>query len=371
MKNHVPKPLLMGGAPGPETIINGRKCVYFGGTGYFALQGHAAVLRAAAAALKKYGMHPAASRSGFGNNPVLLAAEQRIAEYFGTEASLYFASAYLSGLFMAQGLADRFDAAFADETSHFSVLDGVYAARKPVILYKHRDAGDLGVKLKTGLKRGQRPLVITDGVFPAYGAIAPVPELLKALAPYEGVLCVDDAHGVGVLGARGRGTLEHFGLKPAGNILMSGTLSKAFGGYGGFIPASSEFVQKIKLSVGAYGGASAIPTPMAAGSAKGLELLRRHPEWRKKLRHNVARVKKGLRALGLDAGDTPVPIVTWTLDSAERMQRVQRQLLARGVAIAYLKYVGAPAGGVLRASVFSAHTDAHIDQLLRELKIIL
>ncbi|HCS47713.1 MAG TPA: hypothetical protein DIW61_05440, partial [Candidatus Aminicenantes bacterium] len=93
-----------------------------------------------------------------------------------------------------------------------------------------------------------------------------------------------------------------------------------------------------------------------------------HPEWREKLRHNVARIKKGMRQLGFDVGDSPMPIVTWTLQSADEMKKVQKELLDRGIAVAYTKYVGAPSGGVLRASIFSAHTDAHIDRILEELK---
>ena len=364
-------PFIMSGAPGPEAVINGRKCVYFGGTGYFALQGSPALVRAATAAMKEYGVHAAASRSGYGTTRLLLDTEKKLAAYFGTQDALYFASAYLSGLFMAQGLADRFDVAFADETSHFSVLDGAYAARKPVVLYRHRDAGDLRAKLKSRLKPGLRPLVITDGVFPTYGEIAPLPELLKELAPYGGLLCVDDAHGVGVLGRRGRGTCEHFGLQPSDNLIMSGTLSKAFGGYGGFIPASSAIIQRLKLRAGAYGGASAVPAPLAAASLTGLELVRRHPEWRARLKHNTARLKQGLRKLGIDAGTFPFPIATWTLASAEEMLRVQRELFARGIAIACINYVGAPQGGVLRATICSAHTDAHIDHLLAALKALL
>jgi 7-keto-8-aminopelargonate synthetase-like enzyme len=358
----------MESAPGAETVINGRKYVYFGGTGYFALHGNAEMIRVGIEAFGKYGMHSATTRSGFGNNPVLLDAEKKIAGYFGTEESLYFVSGYFSGLFMAQGMADRFDLAFVDETAHFSIRDGIFSTRKPVVFYKHRDPSDLRAKLRSELKAGQRPLVITDGVFPTFGVIAPVPEIVKELEPYNGILCLDDAHAVGVLGANGRGTCEHFGLEPGERLIMSGTLSKAFGGHGGFIPASSAFIQKIKQTVGAYSGASSTPTPIAAASAKGIELVQGHPEWREKLRHNVARIKKGIRGLGFEVGDTPMPIVTWTLASAEEMRRVQKELLDRGIAVAYLKYVGAPSGGVLRASIFSTHTDAHLDQLVDELK---
>jgi glycine C-acetyltransferase/8-amino-7-oxononanoate synthase len=361
-------PFVMDSAPGAETVINGRKYIYFGGTGYFALHGNPEMIRAGIEAFGKYGIHSATTRSGFGNNPVLLDAEKKIAGYFGTEEALYYVSGYFNGLMMAQGLADQFDLAFVDETAHFSVKDGIYSTRKPVVFYKHRDPSDLRSKLMSELKAGQRPLVITDGVFPTFGVVAPVPEIVKELEPYNGILCLDDAHAVGVLGANGGGTCEHFGLKPGDKLIMSGTLSKAFGGHGGFIPASAAFIQKIKQTVGAYSGASPTPTPIAAASAKGIELVQSHPEWREKLRRNVARTKNGMRKLGFDVGDSPMPIVTWTLASADEMKKVQKELLDRGIAVAYLKYVGAPSGGVLRASIFSTHTDAQIDRLLEELK---
>jgi len=364
-------PFIMDSAPGAETVINGRKYIYFGGTGYFALHGNAEMIRTGIDAFEKYGMHSATTRSGFGNNPVLLDAEKKIAGYFGTEEALYFVSGYLSGLFMAQGMADQYDLIFADETAHFSIRDGIFSTRKPVFFYKHRDPSDLRTKLKSELKAGQRPLVITDGVFPTFGVIAPVPDIIKEIEPYNGILCLDDAHAGGVLGTNGRGTYEHFGLNPGETRIMSGTLSKAFGGHGGFIPASSAFIQKIKQTVGAYSGASSPPTPIAAASAKGIELVQSHPEWREKLRHNVARIKKGMRQLGFDVGDSPFPVVTWALKSAEEMKRVQKELLDNGIALPYTKYIGAPSGGVLRASIFSAHTDAHLDQLLEELKKLL
>jgi glycine C-acetyltransferase/8-amino-7-oxononanoate synthase len=145
-------------------------------------------------------------------------------------------------------------------------------------------------------------------------------------------------------------------------------MSKAFGGHGGFLPDTAALIKKVRDTVGAYAGASPTPTPVAAASAKGLELVQAHPEWRRALRRNTARAKAGLRALGFEIKDTPVPIVTWALKSAEEMKRVQRALMDKGIAVAYLKYVGAPAGGVLRATIFSTHAPEQIDRLLAELK---
>jgi len=360
----------MGSAPGPETVINGRPCVYFGGTGYFGLHGYPAVIRAGMAAFR-HGTHSATTRSGFGNNSALLDVEKKLAAFFGTAEAVYYPSGYLNGLFLAQGHARAFDVAFVDEAAHYCLRDGVAAAGKRAAGYKHLDPADLGRKLKSVLKKGERPAVLTDGVFPTFGEIAPLPGLIEEIKPYGGILCLDDAHGVGILGERGRGTLEHFGLAPSAKVAMAGTLSKAFGGHGGFIPGSASLVRRIRAEVGAYAGSTPTPTPIAAASAKGIDLVASHPEWRAALRANVRRAKAGMKKLGLAMNDTPVPIIAWTLGPAAEMARVQKALFRRGIAVAYLNYAGAPAGGVLRATIFSTHTPAHIDRLIAELGRVL
>jgi 7-keto-8-aminopelargonate synthetase-like enzyme len=242
----------MESAPGAETVINGRRCLYFGGTGYFGLHGNAEMMKAGIEAFQ-WCTHSATTRAGFGNNPVLLDVEKKLADFFGAEEAVYFVSGYFNALFLAQALAADYDAAFIDETSHFSVRDGVRTTGKPVFAYKHRDPADLRARLETVLKAGQRPLVMTDGVFPTFGEIAPVPDLIECLKPYDGILALDDAHAVGVLGENGRGTYEHFGVSGP-RLHYAGTLSKAFGGHGGFLPASSALVKRVRETVGAYAG---------------------------------------------------------------------------------------------------------------------
>lgn len=358
---------IMESAPGPETVLNGKRVLYFGGTGYFALHGHPEVVEAGVSAFRKYGTHSATSRTGFGNTPVQLELERKIAEFFGTEDSIHFVSGYLDNLFLVQALKARVGAIFIDETSHFSIRDAVYSALLPVHAFKHRDPEDLALQLKLRLKAGDVPLVMSDGIFPTFGVIAPVPDYLKALEPYGGYLCLDDSHAVGHLGPNGRGTYDHFGVK-SDRCFYAGTMSKAFGGHGGFIPASKAFIDHIKATCGAYPGATPSPTPAMAASMAGLAVARREPERRERLLRNVARMKGGMKKLGFEMNDTPVPIVTWTLKSAEDMKKVQAALFDRGIAVALLKYVGAPAGGVLRASIFSEHTTGQIDRLLSELK---
>lgn len=358
-----------GKRPGPRDRHQRQAGPLFRRHGYFALHGHPEVIEAGVAAFRKYGTHSATSRTGFGNTPVQLELERKIADFFGAEDSIHFVSGYLDNLFLVQALKDKVGAIFIDETSHFSIRDAVYSALKPVYTFKHRDPADLALQLKTRLKAGDIPLVMSDGIFPTFGVIAPVPAYVKALEPYGGYLCLDDSHAVGHLGPNGRGTYDYYGVK-SDRCFFAGTMSKAFGGHGGFIPATKAFIDHIKATCGAYPGATPSPTPAMAASIKGLEIVAREPQRRERLRRNVARVKTGLKKLGYDMNDTPVPIVTWVLKSPEAMKKVQKELFDRGIAVALLKYVGAPEGGVLRASIFSEHTPEQIDRLLDEIKRI-
>jgi len=360
----------MESAPGAETTIGGKRCIYFAGTGYFGLHGHPEVIRAGVKAFQKYGTHSATSRSGFGNNPVLLEVEERLKEFFGEDDAAYFGSGYLSSLVLAQGLAGQYEAVFTDKLAHFCIKDAVRTAGKPIFSFRHRDPEDLKKKLNSKLKARQRPFVLTDGVFPTYGRIAPVLDYATILEPYNGLIGLDDAHGAGVLGTHGRGTAEYFGLKSS-RLHIAGTLSKAFGGHGGFVVGTKKLIEQIRTKVGAYIGSTPTPTPIAAATVKGIEILMNRPEMRERLRQNVAMVKAGMKKLGVEADETPVPIVAWTLKSAEKMKKVQKALLGLGIAIAYLRYIGAPKEGVLRVTVFSTHTAEHIRALLAELAKVL
>ena len=357
---------VMESAPGPEVILDGRRCLYFGGTGYFGLHGDPAVIRAGIRAFKKYGTHSATSRAGFGNNPVLLEVEARLREFFREEEAVYFGSGYLGSLILAQALSPETDVLLVDESAHFCINDAVRSPGKPVVRFRHRDPEDLARKLKRRLGARQRPVVLTDGVFPIFGRIAPLPEYAEILSGYGGLIAIDDAHGAGVLGANGRGTFEHFGLKGPG-LYRCGTLSKAFGGHGGFITGKRRFISRVRGSVGAYIGSTPTPTPVAAATAKGIEILLRHPAKRERLRRNTAALKKGLKGLGIAVEDNPVPIAAWCLQTEKEMRGVQEKLMRRGIAVPRLKYVGAPASGVLRVTVFSTHTLGQIERLLTEL----
>lgn len=375
---------LMGSPPGAVTVIDGTRCLYFAGTGYLGLQGHPEVIRAACYAARRYGISSANSRTAFGNTAAVLEVEQRAAALFSGGDAFYFASGYMGPSILLQTLEGEFDVVLPDEWSHYCLFEAARATGLPVVTFQHADPDDLRAKLAATLQGGQRPLVLTDGVFAARGEVAPLTELWHVLEEYPGaILCVDDAHGLGVLGTGGRGTVEYAGLpealvrgEPAGQdaprLFLCGTLSKAVGGYGGILPASWGFVARVKATAPHYGGATPPPTPMAAATARALKLVQSDPGLRRRLRENAAQLKRGLNEMGLSTDDTPVPICCLTVGDAANMRRIQQALMEQSIAIAYMaSYSGLGPEGALRVAVFATHTEEMIGQLLHELRRLL
>ncbi|MBT4286099.1 MAG: pyridoxal phosphate-dependent aminotransferase family protein [Deltaproteobacteria bacterium] len=357
---------LMESAPGAETIINGEKHLYFGGTGYYGLHNHPVLIQSAIDALKKYGMSSATSREGYGTTPLILEVEKKAAEYFGTEDASSFASGYLSNTVGLLALLEyeKFDVIFMDESSHYSNKDAVSVTNKPVVTFHHLDSGDLQEKINQKLKPGEKPLIVTDGIFPLFGEIAPIPDYLAVIEQYNGIIWIDDAHAVGVLGPKGRGTKDHYELNSSG-IYFGGTFSKAFGSFGGIIPGSIDFIKSVR-NVSVWKGANSPPIPATAATIKAIELLMNTPEMRIKLCQNANQLKSGLAKLGFDIAPSNVPIAAWTLKNPEENKKIFNALLKRKIAIQLTKY-GDLNTKVLRAVVFSTHSSEQIEKLLHEL----
>lgn len=360
----------MQSAPGARTLIDGRWRDYFSGTGYLGLQGHPDLLVAATDALQRYGLTTATSRGGFGEHPVFAAVESAAASFCAAEAALYTVSAYLgSGLLLA-GLRGQYDRIFVDSQAHFSVREGVAAANLPWHTFAHRDPDSLADVLRRELRAPERPIVLTDGLFPISGEIAPAAAYVDVLAPYDGArLCLDDAHAFGVLGAHGRGVVEHFGIAHSVvPIHTTATLSKALGGHGGVIAGERAFIEMLWRNAPALAGSSPPPIPAAAASAWALDHVRAHPELLERLRANVQRARAGLGRLGWPLADSPVPILCLGARPGLDLARLQAELFARDLCVAHVtRYSSTPAGGALRVAIFATHTDAQIDRLLDEL----
>lgn len=372
---------MMQSAPGPETVIDGLPYLYFGGTGYLGLASHPEVIEAGCEALRRYGVHSATSRGRFGTNPPVLDVERRAAEFFGTEDAFYFGSGYVANHIMISAMAPGAEAILLDEACHYCVAEAARLPGLPVVTFHHADAADL----RRAASSWKNVIVMADAVGPSDGVTAPVMEYLEVLRSQQtAVLLLDDAHGFGVLGDDGRGLLDELGrwnqanggvLQQADNhitLAVSGTLAKAVGGYGGIIPGTGEFVEKVRRSSHYFDGSSAPASAVAGSTAKALEIMIRSPELRHQLWRNAAHLRAGLHAMGLRPPVGRTAHFGVALASAAAMIHIHEALKSRGILLPYIgTYSGIPPQGILRFAVFATHTPAQIDHLLSELRAFL
>jgi len=360
---------------GTRVVLNGKSYLYFGGTSYFQLHSHPEVIKAANEATLKYGIGSATSRAMTGTTPLLEKIEMKLASYFNTQDAVYLPSGYLSshaGLMALQELG-LYQHIFLEESSHYSLAEGAIATGLPVISFRNRDPQDLEALMKKHLGSGQRPLVASDGLFPVMGTLAPVRDYLDLAKKYDGVVWLDDAHGVGILGAHGRGCCEALGI-PSSRIYIGATLSKAFGAYGGIIAGRGDFIRKIRSGSVLTGSSSPMNAAVAAG-IKGLELVQENQNLRKKL-WNIARyLRESLQHMGIPSEPLfipemhgTIPIFSFAHRDAATMRAIHSYLLKQGIFTQYTSYKGAGSEGVIRVVVSSAHKKVEIVRLTHTLK---
>lgn len=364
-------PFEMQSPAGAVTVINSRRCDYFCGCGYLGLQGDPRVNAAASEALAQYGLSTATSRGGYGEHPVYNELEKHACAFFGCERLLYFASGYMGASILVQADLHAHDHFFIDESAHFSLWDAAALSNRPTTPFKHLSAASLAEKLHAELQSGARPILLTDGLFPISGEIAPLPEYLALLQPLHGRLIVDDAHAVGVLGGTGRGSLAHFGIDdPA--CQSTATFNKALGGFGGFIYGAKKTLDRVEQNSRILIGSSPPPLPAAVASAEALRVIRESPNLLEDLRRNIHQARTGLNELGWDLPDSPSPILCLPGRAGVDLLKLRNELFAAGIAVEYVtNYPSTPAGGAIRLAIFASHSPAQIDRLLMEIKRIL
>jgi 8-amino-7-oxononanoate synthase len=354
---------------GPRVTIDGRSYDWFRGSGYLGLQAHPDVLRAACEATLRYGLR-LRDRRPVGCHPCVPEWEGAANAFFGCEAAVLLGSGYAGGAVMAAALTEDFDVAFVDEQAHASVWDGLAVVRKPVVPFRHRDPEALAAALSERLGAGRRPLVMSDGVFPITGALAPVPQYREVLGAYDGaLLCLDDAHAYGVLGPDGRGTLDHFALFGPQRFSY-GTMSKGFGAAGGVVPGLAELRDRIERRSAAYRSTTKGPPGVVAAGARALEIARTQPSLRVRLAARVARVRSALRSMGLPVDGGPAPIICIDARAGLELGSLARRLFEEeGIAVAHMaggagSYGNVPRGGCLVFTLSAGHEDEQIDHLL-------
>jgi 8-amino-7-oxononanoate synthase len=355
-------------APLAEVQLEGHQVLLFSSNNYLDLATHPKVAEAAITALRRYGVGAGASRLISGTFPPHVELEERLASFKRTEAALVFSTGYQANLGLVQTLAEEASIIYADRLCHGSLIDASRLCKLPLRIFRHREVSQLRRLLERDTRTAS--LILTDGVFSMDGDLAPLPSLLAVAESSGARLVVDDAHGTGVMGREGRGTVEHFGLKSAALIQM-GTLSKALGAFGGFVAGPRDLMEYLVNRARSFIYTTALPPAMAAAASAALQLVEAEPERRAKLWSLRERLYQGLKNLGCEtlASESPIlPIVVGDVGGAVRLSE---HLLAHGIyAPAIRPPTVPPSSSRVRLSITAGHTPAHIDQLLEALSTV-
>ena len=343
---------------------HGKRLIYFGGCDYYRLAHHPKLLKAHSQAAARDGLGTGASRMTTGNHPAHDELEKSLVNFFGYETATVVGNGYLANIALGQAANGRFDAAFIDENSHMSLRDAAQFLGCPVMRYRHCDADDLARRVSRR-RAARRVLLMTDGVFGATGRIAPVASLAKRL-PRPATLWIDDAHGVGVLGDRLRGTVEQCGLGGR-RVIQSIVFSKALGSFGGAILGPRWLRAALLDDNPVVTGSSSLPAGLARATLASLELLRTRPGLAKRLRRNTAFVKGKLLAAGLPVGDPAFPVISLECPAKKTAASRRRQLLANGIYPSCIRYPTGSEGAFYRFAISSEHTREQLERLVTAL----
>ncbi len=344
--------------------LGNRTLSYFSGCDYFRLSSHPRVLARLQKSISQFGLSVAASRLTTGNHCLYRELEQALARFFGAEAALLVANGYSSNLAAAQALAGEVTRAFVDERAHPSLQDAMRFLQCPVRRFKHRTPDSLAHQLSAA-GQGGRVLVATDGLFSHDGSVAPLSEY-RRLLPRSALLLVDDAHGAGVLGAKGRGAVEHEGLARRG-LIQTVALSKAFGAFGGAILGTRALRGRVLERSHVFAGSTPIPLPLARAALEAIHIREKDSSLKLRLDHNAAGLKAGLCEAGFDLERTPGPIIALVAQHPGSNGRLRRALLEAGIYPPFIKYPGGDANGYFRFVISSEHSPEQLENLRRVL----
>ena len=349
-----------------QLSVGGRELTDFSSNDYLGLARHPALARAMAECAAVAGAGSAASHLVSGHGREHQRLEEELADFTGRERALLFTSGYTANLAVMTSLAGRGERVVLDRLSHASLIDGARLSGATLKRYAHADATAAWQMLNRG--EGEAAILGTDGVFSMDGDLAPLPQLAQAARAAGAWLVVDDAHGLGVVGASGRGTLEHFGLDASAVPVLVGTLGKAFGSFGAFVAGDAALVEFLIQNARSYIYTTALPQPVAAATCAALALVIGEG-WRRE-RVNALTTRFRTRALSADIPlmDSATPIQPVLLGTAASALAAQAQLAAAGFLVIAIRPPTVPAGSArLRVTLSAAHTEAQVDTLVDEL----
>ncbi|MCE5312443.1 MAG: 8-amino-7-oxononanoate synthase [Nitrospiraceae bacterium] len=346
-----------------KLMLNSTELVNFASNDYLGLSSHPKLMEAVIQSLHLYGFGAGSSRLLSGGTELHAELEDKTAAFKGTEAALLLNSGYTANSSAIPALAGSGDLILSDELNHASIIDGCRLSRARTIVYSHCSLSEIERILSE--EKAGRKLIVTDSVFSMNGDIAPIDRINDLCLAHGALLYIDDAHATGVLG-RGRGSLAHFGLKPADHIIQMGTFSKALGSLGAFIAAAKEITDLLTSTCRGLIFSTALPACAAAASIAALKLVEQESSLVDALWTNRQRLFSGIERLGLNTFGSASPIIPIQTGTLEQTIRHSEFLFNRGI---YAPTIKPPSVSIprIRLTTTASHTGQDLDALLNAL----
>ncbi len=354
---------MLGGAQAPRMRVDGRDVLLFAGSNYLDLAHHPEVVEAAARSARDLGCASGGSRLICGNLEVHEALESELAKFLGLEASLAFATGYMANVGVITALVGPGDLILSDALAHASIVDGCRLSRAEVRVLPHGDLDTLERELRSVASPGRRTLVVADGVYSMDGDTAPLADLVPLVRRWGATLLLDDAHGTGTLGARGRGTPELYEV--AGEVdVWTGTLGKALGSFGAFA-AGSRALRELLVNVSrSFIFTCALPPPQVEAARAALRLIDAEPWRRVRLQALAARLRCRLGQHGIPTAPSTTHIVPVVVGENAATMGLCERLLERGFYTQGIRHPSVPAGTArLRVTPMATHSEEEVDAL--------
>jgi glycine C-acetyltransferase/8-amino-7-oxononanoate synthase len=351
----------------PEIVIEGKRYILLASNNYLGLTTDIRVKEAALKALERYGTGSGGSRLVSGSTDLHRELEERIAAFKKTEAAILFSSGYLANIGAISALVGPGDVIYSDELNHASIIDGCRLSHAEIEIYRHRDIEHLNSLIAQNRSRNKR-LILTDTVFSMDGDLAPLPDLVEISEKYGCMLMIDEAHATGVLGKRGSGATEHFGVEDRVPIVM-GTLSKAVGSLGGYVAGSRKLIDFLRNRARTYIFDTSLPASSLAASLSAIDIIEFEPERREYLWRLINGFKSGLENIGLEILSSHSAVIPVLIGEAQPTLDFARLLRENGVFTPAVRPPSVPPGKCrIRATLMATHKEEHIGLALRAFK---
>ena len=350
---------------GPVVKIDGKEKIVLCSNNYLGLADHPKVIEGAVLAAKQYGTSCTGSRFVNGTNDLHEKVEGKFAKFVGKESAILFTTGHHSNLGAISSLVGKGEYVITDKLDHASIIDGCRLSFGGEMLrFRHNDMADLERQLIKVQSKETSALIVIDGIFSMEGDIAKFPEISALAKKYGARVYVDEAHSLGVLGEKGKGTGEYFNMQQEVDVLMA-TASKSLASIGGFIASTSEVINYIKHTARSLIFTASLPPACVGAIDVALDILQEEPERRAKLWENTNKMKEGFLSLGFDTRTSETPIIPITVGEDIKAFQMCRMLFDEGIFASPIVSPAVPEGqAIIRTSYMATHTDEHLEKIL-------